>query len=413
MVAITVLVFLLCYPLCSSGKEIKIGVIYPLTGPAGATGQLLKKAVEFACDVINNKYALDIPLAKSQGITGLGGAKITVVYADHQGKPDVGKKEAERLILKNKVKALFGCYYSSVTATASEVAERLKMPFLNATSTSPTLTKRGFKWFFRTTPHDGLFAENFFQFLDDIKKKKGIDFSKFAILGENTLWGVGVTRAELGFAKKYGYEAVAAIQYPAKCKSLLNEVKILKNLKPQILLQASYVSDAVLSMRAYKRLNFSPNAILAMDAGFITPKFIRDLGNDANYILSREVWSYDLGVKKPLVKTISDLFKKRTGKKMDGNSARAFTGMIVLADAINRAGSTDPRAIRNALSKTHMSADQLIVPWKGIRFDPDTHQNTQGRGIIVQIQDKAYHTVWPFDLASKDIIWPFPNWKKR
>lgn len=401
------------FTVMAAAKEIKIGVIYPLSGPAEAIGQTLKEAVEFAIDVVNKEYPLDIPLARSQGIPSLGGTKLKAIYADHQGEPDLGKKEAERLVTKEYAKILFGCYHSSVTATASEVAERFKIPFLNATSTSPTLTRRGFKWFFRTTPHDELFAENFFQFLNDVKEKNGIDISKIVILNENTLWGVDVTKAETGFAKKYGYDIVATIQYPANCSSLLNETKIIKESEPHVLLQASYLSDAILSMRTYKRLNFTPDAILAMNAGFITPKFIEELGDDANYVLSREVWSYDLGVKKPLVKIVNDIFERRTGKKMDGSAARAFTGIIVLADAINRAGSTDPDAIVASLLNTDMPAEQLIMPWDGVKFDPVTHQNILGKGIIVQIQKQAYYTVWPFELASKEIVWPFPKWAER
>jgi len=82
----------------------------------------------------------------------------------------------------------------------------------------------------------------------------------------------------------------------------------------------------------------------------------------------------------------------------------------VLADAINRAGSTDPEKIRQALLETDMPAEQLIMPWDGVRFDPATGQNILASGIIVQIQDQAYHTVWPWHVASRDLIWPMPDW---
>ncbi|RMG58960.1 MAG: branched-chain amino acid ABC transporter substrate-binding protein, partial [Deltaproteobacteria bacterium] len=150
------------------GGTIKIGAIYPLTGPAATTGKELADAIKLAQDIINNKYDFNLPLAKSEGLPNLGGAKIEVVIADHQGKPDVGLSEAERLITEEKVVALLGCYYSSVTKTASLAAERHKIPFLNPESTAASLTERGFKWFFRTTPNDDTFSENFFQFLNDL-----------------------------------------------------------------------------------------------------------------------------------------------------------------------------------------------------------------------------------------------------
>ena len=82
----------------------------------------------------------------------LKGAKIKVIFADHQGKPDIGQAEAERMITTENVAALMGCYYSSVTTTASIAAERHKIPFLNPESTDPSLTERGFRYFFEPPP---------------------------------------------------------------------------------------------------------------------------------------------------------------------------------------------------------------------------------------------------------------------
>ena len=156
-------------------------------------------------------------------------------------------------------------------------------------------------------------------------------------------------------------------------------------------------------------MNFRPTVLLAMDAGFISPGFIEAVGSDGDYILSREVWALDLGEHKPLIKQVDTLYFERYGTHMDGNAARAFTGFLVLADAINRAGSADPEAIRQALLATDLPGKQLIMPWDGIRFDADTGQNTLARGIIVQMRDGVYHTVWPWDVASEELVWPMPE----
>jgi len=395
-------------------KEVLIGAVYPLSGAAAPTGLDLKNGVELAIDIVNNKYPdLNLPLAKTEGLPNLGGAKLKVVFGDHQAVPEKGLSETERLITSEKVVAVVGAYHSAVTATASQAAERLKVPFLNPESTSPTLIQRDFKWFFRTTPDDEMFAENFFQFLKDLEKTKNIKIKKVAILYENTLWGQDVNKFEDKYAKQYGYEVVSSIAYPAKTAEVTSEVQRLKASGADILLQASYVSDAILFMKTYKQLDYNPDALLAMDAGFIDSAFLKTLGNDGNYIFSREVWALDLATRKPMVKTVNDMYKQRYGTDMNGNSARAFTGILTLADAINRAGSTEPEAIRKALQETNLPGDQLIMPWGGVKFDPKTGQNTLGRGIIVQVQAGAYYTVWPFDLASKEILWPMPKWSAR
>ncbi len=412
MAAAVALAALLAVP-AAAVDTVRIGAIYPLTGPAGATGAELKDAITLAADIVNGKYDLDLPLARTQGLPNLKGAQVEVIFGDHQGKPDVGQAEAERMITTEKVVALIGAYYSSVTTTASIAAERHKIPFLNPESTDPQLTERGFKYFFRTTPYDDLFAENFFQFLNDVKKRKGAKISSVATVYENTNFGTGVHNAIKANAAKYGYRLVADVAYAEKGTSAIAEVQKVKAASPDVVMPASYTADAILYMKTFKDLNYVPQAILAMDAGYISDEFKKTLGKDGDYVLSREVWALDLAKRKPMIAKVNEIYKKRFGRDMNGNSARSFTGFLVLVDAINNAGSTDPEKIRESLEKYRLSGDKMIMPWQGVAFDPKTHQNTEGRGIIVQLISGEWYTVWPFDLASRDVVWPMPAWGKR
>lgn len=401
-------------PKAGSPKEVKIGIVYPMTGAAAITGIELMNGAKLAAEIINGDYPdLDIPLAKGKGLPNLGGATITLVTGDSQGAAEKGMSEAERLITEEKVAALMGSYQSAVTATASQTAERYGVPFLNADSTSPSLIKRNFKWFFRATPDDDMFSENFFQFMDDLKAKGKIQDAKLGIMYENTLWGTDVGKAENAAAKAHGYNVVTDLPYPAKSTNLGSEVQKLKASGANIVLQSSYASDAILSMKTYKDMDYNPDAILAMDAGFLDSEFLKSLGKDGHFIFSREVWALDLGKNKPLVEKVNKIYKEKYGTNMNGNIARAFTGVIILAEAINRAGSTEPEKIKKALEETNIPEAQLIMPWQGVKFDAKTHQNTLGSGIIVQIQNGEYSTVWPWKLASKEIIWPMPKWGER
>ena len=178
------------------------------------------------------------------------------------------------------------------------------------------------------------------------------------------------------------------------------------------MLQSSYTADAILSIKSYKELDFSPDMILANNAGFTDTDFIKTLGKDAEYIITREVWALDLATRNPLIKEVNDLFNSRYKINFTGNSSRTFTGLMVMADAINRAGSTEPDAIRRALVATDIPSGKLIMPWKGVKFDA-AGQNTLGAGILVQIVDGKYNTVWPFNIASREVIWPMPKWSQR
>lgn len=398
----------------SSHEKVKIGIIIPLTGPDTSTGGDIKAGIELAVDIVNRSFDLTIPLAKTIGLPSKGNAKIEIVYRDSKSDPEEAFRAVEKLAKEDKVVAIIGDYRSTVTARASQQAEIIGIPFLNSLSTSPILTKQGLKWFFRTTPDDEIFSQNFFAFFSDLSQRSKIKVPKHLILVyENKLFGTSVSQAEKKLAAINGYRIAGDVPYNPEAGNIDAELNRIKNALPGIILQTSYLNDAVLFMKGYKKNNINAPAILAMNAGFISPDFLKTLGPDAEYVMSREVWALDLAKKKPLAGTVNDLFKERFKRDMEGNSARAFTGLIVLADAINRAESLKAEDIRKSLLQTDIKGEQLIMPWDGVKFDPATGQNILGKGIIVQIQQGKYNTVWPWTAADESIIWPMPSWSER
>jgi branched-chain amino acid transport system substrate-binding protein len=352
-------------------------------------------------------------MAKDEGIPNLGNAKLEVIFGDHQASPEIGMSETERLYLQENVVTVVGCYQSGVTSTASAVAERLQRPFLNPDSTSPKLVERGFKWFFRLTPDDKIFTYNMFKFIEDLKEKRNEKIDSVALVCENTLWGQDFAEIARETAKKSGLKIVEDIVYPAETPEVTSEVQRIKAANPDVVIHASYVSDSIIFMKTYKEQGYAPKGILADAAGFVDSAFIETLGGDADYTISRSVWSEDLLELKPVAKDVNDLYKARYGISMNENSARAFMGIIVFADAINRAGSTEPEAIRKAILETNIPAEQIIMSWDGIGFDPDTGQNVLGRAVMTQIINGEYATVWPFEEAAEELVWPFPAWDAR
>ena len=394
-------------------KEVKIGAIYPLSGGAAQAGVDMKAGIELAVEIVNGKYPdLDLPLAKTEGLPNLGGAKIAVVFADSQGKAEVGQTEAERLITNEKVIALLGCYHSAVTKTASNVAERAGMPFVNAESSSPDLTERGFKWFFRTTPNDLDFSRAIFDFIDNLNKEKNANIKTVSLLVEDTDFGSNSANAQKAEAQRVGVTVVGEIKYKANTTSLNAEVQKLKADKADVLLPSSYLSDAILTVKTMKELDYNPRLILAQDAGYVDASFITTVAKDGEGIASRAAFSLDIINVKPVAKRINDLYRAKTGKDLTDAPARSFTGMLTLAEAINRAASTDPEAIRRALVTTDISGKQTIMPWKGIKFN-DKGQNYMGQAIIVQLQGGKYTTVFPFEFKNAEVIFPVPAWSQR
>ena len=394
-------------------QEVKIGVLYPLSGPVAQVGVDAAAAVKAAVEIVNEGADLPLPLAKSKGLPGLGGAKVKVFISDHQGKPEIGLSETERLITQEKVHAMFGAYFSSVTGAASQAAERAGIPFLNAESTSPPLTERGFKFFFRTTPTDEDFSKLMFDFMKDLSSKTGKKIESVSIFHEDTAFGSDSAKVQNRVAKESGLKVLETITYKAQTTSLSSEVQRLKAANADVLLPSSYTSDTFLLLKTAKELDYNPKLIVAQNAGFTDPTFIKTMGKDAEGSISRSPYNGDLVNRIPLITKVNEIFKKHSnGRELSDVPARVFTGMMTLLDAINRAGSTDPEKIRTALAATNIPPDQLIVPYKGVKFDAKG-QNELVRPILMQVQKGQYCTIYPFELASCDTMYPAPSWADK
>jgi branched-chain amino acid transport system substrate-binding protein len=399
-------------PVSAADDTIPVGVILPLTGALAQTGASLRAGAELAADLVNGHVSYPLPAVGKSGIPSLHHARIRLVIADSQGKNDQAASVAQQLITQDHVVAILGAYASSNTATASQVAERAGIPFVCEDSTASNLTTRGYKWFFRPTPHDGTFAQNLIDFMGDLKKKNNAAIKKIAIVHEDGLFGTGSADAESADATRAGYDVVANIAYSATTTDVSAEVQKIKVAAPDVLMITSYLPDSLLFMRALKDQDVPLKAIVAQDAGFIDPNFLKTMGSNAEGVFTREVFSLNIKNRNLAVPLIDQLYRARFGgKPLDGNSAREIMGVLVLADALGRAASTAPDAIRVALTKTNIPGERTLMPWKNIQFGPDG-QNGGGAGIVEQVQGGEYQTVWPFDVAVKPVVWPMPAWKR-
>ncbi len=406
-----------------AAKEIKIGVIYPLTGGAAAAGRELRAGIELAVKIANNVMA-DLPLtmAKNSGIKSLGGAKIKLILKDHEGNPTLGADLAKKLILDDKVDGILGCYHSSVTKTVSAVCEQYGVPMINGTSTSPALTKRGLKWFWRTTPHDKWFTKDLFDFLNGLSegKAQGVkafpkkDIINVASICEKTEWGAHVSTLIKGFAEEYGYKLKKSIIYTKESPDLSTEVRSLRATRADVMLFASYTSDAILMMKTMKAQKVSPKIIWGQDAGFEKPEFRKTLGDNIIGVLTRTVFLPKVSEIKKVAGQINKLYKDKTGNDFGGASARAFTGVQTWVHVLEKAGSTKPADIQKAANAINIPGSELVVPWAGIKFTTtgeELGQNVLGSGLIGQYQKGkdgkvALEIVYPFDVSSADMIFP-------
>ena len=387
-----------------AGGEIVVGAIFPMSGSTAQTGVDARHAIETALAIVNETADLDLPLAKGAGLTGLGGKKIKVVYADHQGDPQKGRAEAERLITQDKVSAVIGCYHSSVSATVSQTCERYGVPLMCADSSSPSLNKRGLKFFFRASAHDEMFSAAMFDLMDSLRKQ-GQKIETLALFHEDTIFGTDSSNVQTKLAAARGYKIVADVKYRANSPSLTSEVQQLKAGGADVLMPSSYTTDSILLVRTMSELGYKPKAIVAQAAGFSEKALYDAVGDHLEGVITRGSFSLDLAAKRPMVGKVNDLFKARAGKDLNDNTSRQFTAMITLADAINRAGATDGEKIRAALAATDVPGDKTIMPWKRIKFD-ETGQNNDCDPVLLQYVGKKFVTIFPESAAIAKTLWP-------
>ncbi len=388
-------------------SEVVIGVIYPLSGSSAQIGVDAQKAFETAADIINKNYDFKLPLAKGEGLPGLGGAKVRLVFADHQADPQKGRAETERLITQEKVCAVIGTYQSAVAVTVSQTCERYQIPFLSADNSSPSLHRRGLKFYFRASPHDEMFSKAMFDFFDAMRKK-GTKIETLSLFHEDTIFGTDSANAQTKLASERGYKIVADIKYRANSPSLTAEVQQLKAANADVLMPSSYTTDAILLVKTMAELGYKPKNIMAQDAGFSEKALYDAVGDKLEGVISRGSFSLDLAEKRPMVGIINEMFKARSGKDFNDYTSRQFMGLILMADAINRAKSTDGEKIREALAATDMPGDVTIMPWKRVKYD-DKGQNNDADPVLLQYIGGKFVTIAPQEVAVSDAVWPMPS----
>jgi branched-chain amino acid transport system substrate-binding protein len=371
----------------AADEVVRIGNIIPLSGPSASVGQQGRNAREMAVEEIN----------AAGGIKSLGGAKLEMLYADSESKPEKGVSEAERMINTEKVHILTGCWNSAVTYPTTAVAERYGIPFVVPVSVADKITEQGFKTVFRVAAKDSWWTRDQFAFLKDMQEEFKTEIKTLAFVYENGDWGKGFAGQWRALAEKNGYKIVLDEPYPSTTTDLSPVVQKIRRARPDVLMLVSNAADAILLTNTLADYKVKPKAIIASGGGHADPSFLKATGSNARYLFDIVEWETD--VNKPGVKEINEKFKARYGYNLAGESVDAYIAMYVIKDALERAGSTDPVKIREALAKTNLrSGPAMIASYDAIEFDA-TGQNKHAALSIVQINDLGNGleriTVWP------------------
>ena len=389
----------------NAANIVTIGALYPLAAAGDA-----KAAIETGVEIVNAPHkGLDtLPLVAGEGLSHLGDAKIAVAFADHQDNPAVAVSQVLRLKTADHIAALIGggAYPAIIAATAE--SERDGVPFLVPDAMAPEITGRGLKWVFRTTPLAGDLAKSYMQFLT-AQKAGGMKLETIALVFENTARGTSAVAALRVAATAVGLNIVGEIGYAPDGIDLSAPVKELRSKNPDVAIFISDAADASLLVRTMKTFEYKPPILIGDDEGFSDPGFVNADGNLAQGLIDRSVWN--AGDPDSPSGIVNGLYRAKTGHDLDDSSARVLQGFLVLAAAINRAGSTDPTAIQRALRETDLKPDQMIVGYDGVKFDA-SGQNTLAGTYLTQLQGKQYVAVWPNERVAGKLLLPYKAWQQ-
>lgn len=398
----------------SDGSDtIKIGVLTPMTGASAQLGGQTVEVYQMLADVINEEHPeLAIAMASSAGITSMNGAKIELVVADHKSDATTAVSEAKRLITEKHVVAICGEFTSAIAKAVAVVTEQYQIPLVvSCSAVSLTDGTNDFEWLVRYAINDETYIKDTFDFIKYLNETKGANIKTVALFSEDSEFGANLVPVEERYAKEYGFELVEKINYSSSATNLTSEVLKLKSADPDVLIMASFVSDALLFVNTCKEQQYTPNFIIGQRGGFIQSDYLDAMGDKNNYICTTGSWASDINTE--VTRQMNELWanSEYNSSKIDllDSHVKDAINLLFLAMALEKAGTSESEALREALLNPDYDMNTLLIPWAGIDFN-EYGQNTLSNGFVTQWLDGAYHTVYPADAAAMDVVFPLPEW---
>ncbi len=376
---------------------VPIALVIPLSGPLGSFGQNELRGWEIAVEEIN----------QSGGIKSLGGAKLEAVVRDHQGQPRVGMAEVEKVAGDKSIPLMVGCWSSAVTYPAAQVAEQYKLPMIIDIGSQTDILRRGFKYVFRYIQPTDKKCDDMVRFSVEMGEKHKLMPKSAAVISRDDSYGKEAADAFVKSFESRGIKVVEKIIYPSKVANLDVEVAKIKAAKPDLVYSVPFLADGVLLSKAMAAAKLDCMAYAAL-GGIGEPEFLNMVGPLAEGVFMQT--NIDEDKIRPVDKALNEKMMAKYGVANNQFSAALYGIVYVIKDVLERTGSVDRDAVREAIAKTDItSGNALAMPSDFIRFD-ENGENTGAMCIVAQCHEKAWHTVWPFHMSKvRQGVWPMPK----
>ncbi len=355
------LLFLTWVGLSQAAEPIKIGLIYPLSGPIAYDGQSVVNGAKLAAEEINKKGGL------------LGGRPIELAIEDGQGLPAVSVTAAEKLINRDNVVALMGCLRSSASLAVQPIAEKNKVPMMSVISSAPKLTEGGFKYYFRNTPKEYMLVDVGARYLIS---KLGI--KKVSFLGPNDEWGRAGLEAWTDMMKKNGGQVVSADLFNHGETNYQPYLTKIKSLKPDAMAVQAETLDASMIFKQAREMGLD---IIKIGSGALASQKFMELAKEAaEGIYATVPWVHTYST--PENKAFTEAYAKRFSDRgiPDKYGVAGYDGIYVFVAAITKAGKADRESVRNGMT---------MVDWKGLQGPMKFDAKGQSHPLAFVTQNKG------------------------
>ncbi len=379
-------------------SQVRIGLLTSLSGPRAAAGRDALRGAQLAAEVVNQSSNVPLPLGPDAGLPGLGRATVRIESADTGGDPERGAIQAIRLITGLRVMGLVAVDATQVTAVASERTERVGVPFVDSGAPATYLTARGMDWYFRTGPSDRMLGE---RLLSLLQQSGNGSARKLAIVHSRDAAGTDMSVALESLAGEGGYDVRADIALPAGAAGAAGVVDQLREASPDaVIAAAAQPADSNALLNGFEAIGWRPPVTMAMGAGFAPQAVLGAIPPDSPGVLRTASWSAELAQRNPVARQVAGLYQRRFGAPMTETAARSFSATLVLAQAIDAAGSIDAGRVRASLLALDVPGRDTIMPWDGVRFD-ETGQNARAGAVIERLAQGRARVVFPLELATR------------
>jgi len=385
-------------------KTVKIGVIHTLTGPLAEPGQACRLGAQMAADHIN----------AAGGIKSMGGARLELLPGDTQTKPDVARAEAERVINAG-AQMLMGAFNSGDTAAMVPVAQQRRVPFLVDIAAADPITanvaksvregQQKVQYVYRNFPTGTMFGQRAVQFMNEIFKEAGVSPKRVVLMYANDLFGQNQARSFQAAHKAMnpGWDIVEVISWPEPPADLSTEVGKLKAARPDIIAPITRPASAQLLLPELAKQRVEAMGVIGPGSpGLYEAGQIAILKEHLEHVMDNVPWP---NFKNPKTRAVAEEYAKRSGDKtFDTNSGYSYDGMLVIADVLERAKSTDSDAIVDAMKKTNFTGG-LMVSTGPVVFN-EIGDNPNASTAMIQILGQKPVVVWPKDAAEQKFVFP-------